>query len=78
MLFYAPDMEDYGVERGFYLDYRSLPGTIVTRQEQLAGEVLRVLSKDRKEDEAVKAFYDAYMSGCDGKVTKRLADMIGA
>lgn len=78
MLFYAPDMEDYGVERGFYLDYRSLPGTIVTRQEQLAEEVLRVLSKDRKEDEAVKAFYDAYMSGCDGKVTKRLADMIGA
>lgn len=74
MLFYAPDMEEYGVERGFYLDYRKLPGTIVTRQQELAGEVMRALADGGKEADASAAFFDMYMSGCDGKATKRLAD----
>ena len=26
IIFYAPDMEKYGMQRGFYLDYNSLPG----------------------------------------------------
>ena len=78
MLFYAPDMEEYGVERGFYLDYHSLPGTIVTKQEQLAGEVVRTLQSGSKEKKQVEAFYEAYMSGCDGSVTKRMADRMGA
>lgn len=77
MLFYAPDMDAYGVERGFYLDYKKLPGTIVTQKEQLLQEVLKALSKGR-EDKQVQAFYDAYMSGCDGRVTERLADIMGA
>lgn len=78
MLFYAPDMEEYGVERGFYLDYYSLPGQIVTEQEQLAGEVMRALAGGKEETAQVEAFYEKYMSGCDGKVTKRLADQMGA
>ncbi len=78
MLFYAPDMEDYGVERGFYLDYSSLPGTIVTDKKKLIPEVLRVLDHSEEEAAAVKAFYQAYMSGCDGHATKRMADMITA
>ncbi len=78
ILFYAPDIDAYDAERGFYLDYRKLPGTIVTRQGQLAEEVLRALCQNQEEDEAVKSFYDTYMSGCDGKVTKRLADLMGA
>lgn len=78
MLFYAPDMEEYDVERGFYLDYHSLPGTIVTKKEQLAGEVVRTLQSGSKEKKQVEAFYEAYMSGCDGSVTKRMADRMGA
>lgn len=78
MLFYAPDMEEYGVERGFYLDYQKLPGTVVTRQEELAAQVVRALADNGKETEKVAAFYQAYMSGCDGKVTKRLADHMHA
>lgn len=78
MLFYAPDMEEYGVERGFYLDYHSLPGTIVIKQEQLAGEVMRVLAGGKEETAEVQAFYETYMSGCDGRVTKRLADKMEA
>lgn len=78
MLFYAPDMEAYGVERGFYLDYQSLPGTIVTEQEQLAGEVMRALAGGEENAAKVGAFYEKYMSGCDGRVTKRLADRMGA
>ena len=78
MLFYAPDMEEYGADRGFYLDYQKLPGKIVTRPEQLAQEVLHVLSEDHGETADVKAFYEEYMSGCDGRVTKRLADRMEA
>lgn len=78
MLFYAPDMEAYGVERGFYLDYKKLPGKIVTRQEELAGEVVRVLADGVQEAADVEAFYQAYMSACDGCATKRLADYMEA
>lgn len=76
MLFYAPDMEDYGVERGFYLDYRKLPGTAVTEQERLAGEVMRALLHGEDGAAAVGEFFEMYMSGCDGHVTERLADQI--
>ncbi len=78
MLFYAPDMVEYGVERGFYLDYNKLPGTIVTKKEQLAEEVVRALEGSDGQTAAVEAFYDTYMSGCDGTVTKRLADLMEA
>ena len=78
MLFYAPDMEAYGVERGFYLDYQTLPGKIVTRQEELAGEVRRVLADSKAAACETEAFYEAYMSACDGNVTKRLADRMEA
>lgn len=76
MLFYAPDMEEYGVERGFYLDYNKLPGKIVTKKECLAGEVVRALEGSNEQAAQVEAFYHMYMSGCDGKVTKRLADLM--
>lgn len=78
MLFYAPDMEAYGVERGFYMDYRTLPGTIVTRREDLAGEIMRVLAQEKEASAAVEKFYETYMSGCDGHATKRLADWMRA
>ncbi len=110
MLFYAPDMEEYGVARGFYLDYEKLPGRIVTEPERLAQEVLQALSADgmagsdgdmpaadgmagsdgdmpaesgreiqgKTGAAAVQAFYEEYMSGCDGTATKRLADRMGA
>lgn len=78
MLFYAPDMVEYGVERGFYLDYNKLPGTIVTKKEQLAEKVVRALEGSDGQTAAVEAFYDTYMSGCDGTVTKRLADLMEA
>lgn len=79
MLFYAPDRKDYDVERGFYLDYNSLPGTIVTRQEELAAQVQEALSPSHEKETlaAVEKFYQTYMSGCDGQVTKRMADRMG-
>ncbi len=76
MLFYSPDMADYGVERGFYLDYKKLPGAIVTDQRQLESKVRCALSSKGKDAAEVDAFYHQYMSGCDGHVTKRMADFI--
>lgn len=76
MLFYAPDMEEYGVERGFYLDYNKLPGKIVTEKECLAKEAVRALEGSGEQAAQAEAFYHTYMSGCDGKVTKRLADLM--
>ncbi len=75
ILLYAPDMEEYGVERGFYLDYQTLPGTIVTEQGQLADAVKQALS-GKTDPAAVEAFYETYMAGCDGQATARMADRI--
>lgn len=76
MLFYAPDKEHYGVERGFYLDYQKLPGAIVTDKHMLSQAVRRSLAGNTEEQAAVQEFFETYMSGCDGRVTKRLADRI--
>ena len=57
---------------------KNSPGTIVTEQEQLAGEVIRALEGQQGQTSQVKEFYEKYMSACDGKVTKRLADRINA
>ncbi len=76
MLFYAPDRQEYGVERGFYLDYGALPGPIVTDKTKLATEARRLLSQNNTDSKAVEAFYKTYMSSCDGQATKRIADII--
>lgn len=77
IIFYAPDMEEYDTQRGFYLDYHELPGEIVTEKHALEQEVRGALLKGQQDDAAAEAFYQKYMCGCDGHALKRVADLIG-
>lgn len=70
MIFFAPDLKDYMDKRGFYLDYRTLPGRIVEREEELPGAVRSSL--EQFDPEPVRQFREKYMGGCDGRATKRL------
>ncbi len=76
VIFYAPDVEEYGMQRGFYLDYNSLPGVAAKDKYALEKEVRRALTQGQKDCEKAQAFYEKYMCGCDGHALKRMADFI--
>ena len=71
LLFFAPDLETYGTDRGWYLSYEDMPGAIVTEGEQLADAVAGTLGKDVHAEKR-QVFREQYMSRCDGNATKRL------
>lgn len=76
IIFYAPDVEKYGMQRGFYLDYNSLPGVIAKDKRILEQEVRHALLQGQQYDAKAEAFYKKYMCGCDGHVLKRMTDFI--
>ena len=71
LLLFAPDLEVYRQARGWYLDYKELPGRIVTQGETLASAVAETLQEDPYK-EGRKEFGTRYMSRCDGNATRRL------
>ncbi|MDO4475390.1 MAG: CDP-glycerol glycerophosphotransferase family protein [Lachnospiraceae bacterium] len=75
---YAPDLEHYIKERGFYLDYSSIPGELVLEEPKLAPAVRRALETEETPEEAQKRkqFLQRYMSACDGHATQRVAELI--
>ena len=69
-MLFAPDYDVYGSKRGFYIDYKSLPGRIVTNKDELSKAILEEYKGfDR---EKMKEFRDKYMSDCDGRATDRI------
>ncbi len=73
MSFFAPDLEAYERERGFYLDYeRDLPGPIFTDAAAL-GDHLRSGAFDLQR---VARFRDASFDVADGKATRRFVEQI--
>lgn len=72
MIFYAPDLEEYEEKRGFYLNYKELPGRIVKSARELKRAVEDTMQDEFSEQR--KEFYSNYMKNCDGTVTVRLAD----
>ncbi|MBR1864979.1 MAG: CDP-glycerol glycerophosphotransferase family protein [Lachnospiraceae bacterium] len=73
-LLFAPDLEEYAGQRGFYLDYADLPGECVQREEELVQGIRR--AQERFDPEAMRRFYKEYMSGCDGRATQRILDIM--
>lgn len=72
MVFYCYDYEDYN--RDFYLDYeKDLPGDLCRTYEDLRSYIK---SKNYTTDERLLNFQRRYMSACDGKSSKRIADII--
>ncbi|MDE6026247.1 MAG: CDP-glycerol glycerophosphotransferase family protein [Lachnospiraceae bacterium] len=78
IVFFALDYDKYAGDRGYYLDYNSLPGQIiknVTGKE--AVELLKMALEANDEYEASRQeFRNKYMEACDGHVTERLTEYI--
>ncbi|MBD5097496.1 MAG: hypothetical protein HDT40_11025 [Lachnospiraceae bacterium] len=87
IVFFAPDYEVYARDRGFYLDYDSLPGHIVKNNN--IDEAVRILYNAVREDGTGmnvtnesqmsvlrQKFREQYMSACDGHVAERIVKEI--
>ena len=73
MAFFAPDLEAYEAERGFYFDYRSgVPGPVFETTAEL-GAWLRAGSFDL---ERVARFRDESFDVADGRATERFVDEV--
>lgn len=71
---FVPDYKVYEQKRGFYVDYSSLPGTIVKDGEKLDEAVQREL-KSPKSDQ-LKMCRQFHMGSCDGHSTQRILKQI--
>lgn len=73
MVFFAPDLEDYEGERGFYFEYRSgVPGPVVETSEEVA-DLLRSGAVDLAR---IDAFRDWAFEVADGHATERFLERI--
>lgn len=76
MVFFAPDLEQYFDERGFYYSYETLtPGPVCRTQEAVLDYILHL--EERFERRRVSEFKERFMSACDGHATERILDYIG-
>ncbi|MBO5389648.1 MAG: CDP-glycerol glycerophosphotransferase family protein [Lachnospiraceae bacterium] len=75
IIFFAPDFDGYSRSRGFYLDYKELPGVVLNLDTDLRPHVNKVLAQDDYSEQ--RALYrERYMAACDGCATKRIVDYI--
>lgn len=67
---YAPDLEQYMKNRGFYLDYMSLPAPIIRDKEAL----YRCMKGDewKSKSQELDECFDTYMGACDGHAIDRI------
>lgn len=76
LVLFVPDLDEYLDNRGFYLDYNTLPGLRAQNLEQL----LQILTNEDLLHSSVNKvytdFYDKYMASCDGHSTKRIINYI--
>ena len=73
LVLYAPDLEEYDGERGFYFEYNAYScGQIVKRESDLAAAIRNAGSNDEKMEEFRKRF----VSLCDGNSCRRFAEEI--
>ncbi len=73
MAFFAPDVEAYERERGFYVDYRSwVPGPVFETTDALADW----LRDGRHDRDRVRRFRDASFAVADGDASRRVVDEV--
>lgn len=76
ILFYMYDLDEYRDDiRGFYLDLESLPGKIITEEDQLPCEILRTM-QHWQYDEKYRTFNETFNDLEDGKASERLVAQI--
>jgi CDP-ribitol ribitolphosphotransferase len=73
MAFFAPDLDAYERERGFYVDYRGwVPGPVFDRTDGLAAW----LRAGQADLDRIRQFRDASFAVADGRATARLLDEV--
>lgn len=71
---FAPDLEQYEAARGFYADYRALPGALVTDEADLYDAVQKEAA--HYDVQALEAAFQTYMDACDGGATERILKLM--
>lgn len=74
---FAPDLKQYEQQRGFYLDYRSIPYPIVEDAQQLTQAIEQAIPWCQTHAAEQEAFRKIYTGACDGHATERILDLIG-
>ena len=83
LLLFAPDLAEYEQGRGFYIDYRSLPGPVATTSRELMQKFAELtndwFSSDKKRlarQAWLDNFYQEYMCSCDGHATRKILEYL--
>lgn len=74
-LLFAPDLEDYEKQRGFYVPYDSLSPYVVTDSDGLSSRVMEALLEQQSDWVAECCAF--HLGSCDGNSTVRILDHIG-
>ena len=75
IIFYAYDINDYDLERGFYYKYEDfVPGPIVYNMKELVNAIKNI---EKFDYEKLEKFKNRFMSGCDGHATNRILKSLG-
>jgi CDP-ribitol ribitolphosphotransferase len=71
--FLSPDREEYDDWRGFYYDYDDMtPGPVFNTTAEVAEWTLSAI--EGYDYQGLEDFRAKFMSSCDGRATKRIAD----
>ena len=74
---FAPDLEKYRENRGFYLDYETVPFPQTQSLEELIQAVVNCDKWQKEHEKEIRMFRDEYVGACDGNSTKRILRRIG-
>lgn len=73
IIFYVPDLEEYGSSRSFYYDYDEyIYGSIAKTKEELIEQIKNPVVDANK----IKEFKNKFLNKCDGNSTKRFVEEI--
>ncbi len=76
LVLYVPDLREYRIRRGFYMDIEKIPGKIVMKEEELARSI-RSAGKSgdyAQNNTGIEEFLSTYMGACDGQATSRIME----
>jgi CDP-glycerol glycerophosphotransferase (TagB/SpsB family) len=75
MLFYSPDVNEYGDQRGFYFDYSTfIPGPLCKTKESLLDEIVNY--EIERWEKVIKNFKQDFQPDFDGENSKRVFERI--
>lgn len=72
---FAPDLDEYEKNHGFYVDYYGYPAAVAKSENELVDAVKKESEFRKTED--LEECYQYYMKMCDGGATKRILREIG-